>query len=558
MSKPLLEYLEKSLERWQTTGPNDCDGVCHALSRIYNRLGLPAPTVIWCDSPWQLAVAPFLTRLLCFNPTEVQRLRLGHSYDYGSLRNSIRQTLATNLTHALWQKAFNSVLSQLHPQLDKTVAGTTSDNQTAHSVPASSVLEQAAFRLLPTQTDSLDWNTDLDNAVKASLNSRDSSQTESALTAIKRRRASLIELYRDQLPETMDARGLYSMRQMRSSPQTLEAIGRLRIAFEQHYRDDTGLPIKEIDGSQAPWIGTHDVLALQFQQQIGDPHCRHICSLLTSSTELSVFHQVYDVFADSHQRGVRHLRRDNRPMFPLLPKCFGANNFAVVKNLVQSDVLPIAEVIRSYQLLWSNWSLDMLRIGMQLNDPDRNDRPELKEELKDLQHMLAGAFMYVLEDNVVYACRNPAALRLDERGQFHSYSAPAIEFADGYKMYFWQNIRVTEEVVIKPEILTVEYIAQEPNAEVRRVLIDRYGSRRYLVDSRATKVATDSVGVLFYISDPGKERVALVKVINCTAEPDGTYKEYFLRVPPTTKTPREGIAWTFGLRTDEYDPAVET
>jgi hypothetical protein len=50
----------------------------------------------------------------------------------------------------------------------------------------------------------------------------------------------------------------------------------------------------------------------------------------------------------------------------------------------------------------------------------------------------------------------------------------------------------------------------------------------------------------------------MVKVINSTAEPDGTYKEYFLRVPPDVSSAREGVAWTFGLEPHEYAPAVES
>jgi hypothetical protein len=56
----------------------------------------------------------------------------------------------------------------------------------------------------------------------------------------------------------------------------------------------------------------------------------------------------------------------------------------------------------------------------------------------------------------------------------------------------------------------------------------------------------------------GDEDVKVVKVINSTAEPDGTFKDYFLRVPPGTRTARAGVAWTFGLTEDEYEPSEET
>jgi hypothetical protein len=46
--------------------------------------------------------------------------------------------------------------------------------------------------------------------------------------------------------------------------------------------------------------------------------------------------------------------------------------------------------------------------------------------------------------------------------------------------------------------------------------------------------------------------------VNATPEPDGSYRRYFLRVPPTVRTARRGLAWSFGLTRSEYAPAVET
>ena len=45
---------------------------------------------------------------------------------------------------------------------------------------------------------------------------------------------------------------------------------------------------------------------------------------------------------------------------------------------------------------------------------------------------------------------------------------------------------------------------------------------------------------------------AAVEVVNGTPEPDGTYKHYYLQVPPTVRTPREAVAWTYGLSEHEY------
>ena len=47
-------------------------------------------------------------------------------------------------------------------------------------------------------------------------------------------------------------------------------------------------------------------------------------------------------------------------------------------------------------------------------------------------------------------------------------------------------------------------------------------------------------------------------MVNSTPEPDGTYRTYWLRVPPTTRTARDGLAWTFGLTAPEYEPVAQT
>ena len=50
----------------------------------------------------------------------------------------------------------------------------------------------------------------------------------------------------------------------------------------------------------------------------------------------------------------------------------------------------------------------------------------------------------------------------------------------------------------------------------------------------------------------------MVEVRNSTPESDGSRRTYFLRVPPVMQTPREAVAWTFGLGTVEYRPEAES
>jgi hypothetical protein len=117
---------------------------------------------------------------------------------------------------------------------------------------------------------------------------------------------------------------------------------------------------------------------------------------------------------------------------------------------------------------------------------------------------------------------------------------------------------VPEHIVLEPSRITVEEIEKEANVEVRRVMIDKYGQSRYITDSGAIEVHKDDWGTLYRKEIAEDEPLVAVKVVNSTPEPDGSSKDYWLRVPPTTKTAREGVAWTFAQDEPTYAPEIET
>lgn len=89
--------------------------------------------------------------------------------------------------------------------------------------------------------------------------------------------------------------------------------------------------------------------------------------------------------------------------------------------------------------------------------------------------------------------------------------------------------------------------------------ISRIGWRAYLKKSGAKKIAEDECGVLYRRKAMnGSEPLAVLSVLNSTPEPDGSYRRYYLRVPPRITGAREAAAWTFGMRTKEYKPSKET
>ncbi|MFD1661703.1 DUF6745 domain-containing protein [Streptomyces caeni] len=161
-------------------------------------------------------------------------------------------------------------------------------------------------------------------------------------------------------------------------------------------------------------------------------------------------------------------------------------------------------------------------------------------------------------EKVAVVCERPVALHRDEAGRLDRGDGPALAFPDGFALYAWRGMPVPPAFLAALPSLTPERIRAEENAELRRVMLEYYGYDRYLSDSGARPVHRDETGTLWRIELPGDEPAVMVEVLNSTPEPDGTHRTYWLRVPPTTREAREGVAWTFGLHPEAYAPVRET
>jgi hypothetical protein len=184
--------------------------------------------------------------------------------------------------------------------------------------------------------------------------------------------------------------------------------------------------------------------------------------------------------------------------------------------------------------------------------------------------------LVVLPTEIVVSDR-PLVLRLDDRGRPHSDDGPAIAYGDGLVVYAIHGTAIPAWLFEEPERLAPDVIDAEPNVEIRRVMIERFGAERLIREGGAELVHEDETGRLWRrpVGDPQTQRsaglrgptragrqsdeaIVMVEVRNATPESDGTRKTYFLRVPPTVQTAREAVAWTFDLDGETYRPDVET
>ncbi|MGW2014764.1 DUF6745 domain-containing protein [Streptomyces sp. NPDC001927] len=180
------------------------------------------------------------------------------------------------------------------------------------------------------------------------------------------------------------------------------------------------------------------------------------------------------------------------------------------------------------------------------------------ERLAGLTAVAENAGWWWPYEKVAVVCERPVELHRDEAGRLDRGDGPALAYGDGFALHAWRGMAVPAEFLAELGGLTPERIRSEENAELRRVMLEFYGYERYLAESGAQPVARDETGVLWRIELVDDEDVVMVEVVNSTPEPDGTFRTYWLRVPPRTRTAREGVAWTFGLAESAYEPLVQT
>lgn len=125
-------------------------------------------------------------------------------------------------------------------------------------------------------------------------------------------------------------------------------------------------------------------------------------------------------------------------------------------------------------------------------------------------------------------------------------TTPENSFDKGWDEECYNNLKdyllLLEEGIDPTEVINVK------NAEIRRFLMKRVGYQNIRNHAKVTVVHTDGTSELLQINDD-----KYVKV-----KDSSTDREYLLYVPQHITRCKQGIAWTFGLSEEEYNPIIET
>lgn len=152
---------------------------------------------------------------------------------------------------------------------------------------------------------------------------------------------------------------------------------------------------------------------------------------------------------------------------------------------------------------------------------------------------------YVFE-YIAIICDRPTEVHM-ENGVCHNEKGPAIAYSDGFKCFVIEGHNVTEQIVMAPETLTLEQIDTEGNAEVKRIMIQRFGAHKYLKETGAKVINEDEgLGLLgsaprWLIEDKNGQKWLV-------GTDGSTRREYFMPVPREVRTCSEAHQAISGLK----------
>ena len=142
-------------------------------------------------------------------------------------------------------------------------------------------------------------------------------------------------------------------------------------------------------------------------------------------------------------------------------------------------------------------------------------------------------------EKICFVCDRPRHLRFDSQNRLHAEGEPAIEFADGWKFYYYQGVRLPEEYgKVHPNQWQSQWLLTEENAELRRVLIQGIGYDRLIQELEAKQIDSWQEYALLQIDNADVEPICLLKM-TCPS----TGLIHALRVPPNLTSAREAIGW---------------
>ncbi|MBD1928623.1 leucine-rich repeat domain-containing protein [Trichocoleus sp. FACHB-90] len=157
-------------------------------------------------------------------------------------------------------------------------------------------------------------------------------------------------------------------------------------------------------------------------------------------------------------------------------------------------------------------------------------------------------------EKVCVVCDRPTKISLDNQNRLHAEGEPAIQFADGWHTgYYYHGVKLPEKYgKLHTHQWQAQWLLEEDNAELRRVLIQGIGYARICQELQATELDSWQEYTLLKLDAdidgfepddfdddaPQKEPIHLLKM-TCPS----TNFIHAMRVPPDITSARAAIRW---------------
>jgi ribosomal protein L18 len=177
-----------------------------------------------------------------------------------------------------------------------------------------------------------------------------------------------------------------------------------------------------------------------------------------------------------------------------------------------------------------------------------------EERLLDLYiEACEGGGMWVpFEEGVIWAAE-PPAVKLDEQGEFHSETGPALLWPNGDALYAWHGVFIPGEWVEQKDSIDPKLVLTHPNAEEARCLGEILGWDRVLKGVKRKVLDRNpdpKVGGELFEVDMQDGPARFVRVV-C-----GTGRTFVLQVADDAANVTEAIAGTYGMPVEVYKRLV--
>lgn len=168
---------------------------------------------------------------------------------------------------------------------------------------------------------------------------------------------------------------------------------------------------------------------------------------------------------------------------------------------------------------------------------------------------------WVLKGTAILTDR-PERIRRDNANRLHSDDGPAMLYRDGFAIYAWHGQRLPashEWIITDKARITADAVMAEPNAELRRIMLEVSGFAPILDKAKVIAEDVDGNGHPRRLMEArvGGDTIRVVDVLNGSLEPDGSRRRFILGAMPG-RTPHEVIAASYGINPKHYREAVRT